>query len=110
MPPGVNQLKHIVVLMMENRSFDHMLGALRAKDPRIDGFPDDWTNPDPDGNQVPVQLKAKYRGQLTPDPEHHFPNVDEQIFNGLAGNPRIPNMQGFVRNYFRQREDLNHAR
>jgi phospholipase C len=30
MPPGLDALKHIVVLMMENRSFDHMLGSLRA--------------------------------------------------------------------------------
>ena len=29
MPPaGLDSLKHIVVLMMENRSFDHMLGGL----------------------------------------------------------------------------------
>ena len=26
MPPGLDNLRHIVVLMMENRSFDHMLG------------------------------------------------------------------------------------
>ena len=30
MATGLDQLKHIVVLMMENRSFDHMLGSLRA--------------------------------------------------------------------------------
>ena len=29
MPPGLDNLKHIVVLMMENRSFDHMLGYLK---------------------------------------------------------------------------------
>ena len=29
MPQGLDNLKHIVVLMMENRSFDHMLGALK---------------------------------------------------------------------------------
>jgi phospholipase C len=28
MPAGLDQLKHVVVLMMENRSFDHMLGSL----------------------------------------------------------------------------------
>ena len=39
MPPiGLDKLKHIVVLMMENRSFDHMLGALKETDPRIDGL------------------------------------------------------------------------
>lgn len=38
MPSGLDALKHIVVLMMENRSFDHMLGSLKAVDPRIDGI------------------------------------------------------------------------
>ena len=37
MPTGLDQLKHIVVLMMENRSFDHMLGSLKAVNPAIDG-------------------------------------------------------------------------
>jgi phospholipase C len=37
MPPGLDALKHIVVLMMENRSFDHMLGSLKAMNPQIDG-------------------------------------------------------------------------
>jgi len=31
MTPGLDRLRHIVVLMMENRSFDHMLGSLRAR-------------------------------------------------------------------------------
>ena len=38
MTAGLQNLKHIVVVMMENRSFDHMLGALKAEDPRIDGL------------------------------------------------------------------------
>jgi phospholipase C len=106
-PPGLDQLEHIVVVMMENRSFDHMLGSLRAVDPRIDGFPDDWTNPDANGQPVPVQLKAKYRGQLNPDPDHHFPGVDRQIFNGDPN--RQANMRGFVGNYFQQLRDAKHA-
>ena len=36
MPPGLDSLKHVVVLMMENRSFDDLLGSLKAVDPRID--------------------------------------------------------------------------
>ena len=32
MATGLDQLKRIVVLMLENRSFDHMLGSLRAVD------------------------------------------------------------------------------
>ena len=38
MPRGLDKLKHIVVLMMENRSFDHMLGSLKSDGPRIDGL------------------------------------------------------------------------
>ena len=70
------------------------------EDPRIDGFPDDWTNPGPDGQPVGVKLKAAYRGQLTPDPEHHFPDVDRQIFNGDTSPNRVAAMTGFVRNYY----------
>src|SRR5690349_21963945 len=36
MATGLDQLKRIVVLMLENRSFDHMLGSLQAVDSRID--------------------------------------------------------------------------
>jgi hypothetical protein len=35
--PGIQNLKHVVVLMMENRSFDHMLGALHSDNPAVDG-------------------------------------------------------------------------
>ena len=37
MSKGLDDLKHIVVLMMENRSFDHMLGGLKKKFPKISG-------------------------------------------------------------------------
>jgi phospholipase C len=37
MSQGLDNLKHIVVLMMENRSFDHMLGGLTQKNAKING-------------------------------------------------------------------------
>ncbi len=49
MSKGLDNLKHIVVLMMENRSFDHMLGSLKAVDPRIDGITDQMFNLDDTG-------------------------------------------------------------
>jgi phospholipase C len=55
MPPGLDSLKHIVVLMMENRSLYHMLGALKAKDSRIDGLTGSENNPDTTGATVKVQ-------------------------------------------------------
>ena len=110
--PGVKNLRHIVVLMMENRSFDHMLGALHAGNSAIDGLSGHETNPDSTGVPVTVSPKAAYQSQLDPDPDHHFPAVDLQLFGGitLAQNPsRKPNMQGFVKSYFNQQHNLNHS-
>jgi phospholipase C len=97
MPAGLDNLKHIVVLMMENRSFDHMLGSLKAVNPQIDGITaaDPYSNPDTNGNAVKPQALAQFQAQLQPDPDHHFPAVDLQIFGGDAN--RVANMQGFVK-------------
>src|SRR5579864_7307336 len=107
MPPGFDNLKHIFVVMMENRSFDHMLGSLKAVNPAIDGLSGNETNPDASaaGNPVPVSPSAIYQSQLQPDPDHHFTAVDLQIFGGASGAGRQPNMQGFVRSYFNQQND-----
>jgi len=84
MPPGLDALKHIVVLMMENRSFDHMLGSL----PGIGGIDDAgaFINPDANNNPVKPQPLAEYQDQLQPDPDHHFPAVDLQLY-GKGSNP-----------------------
>src|SRR3989442_9434935 len=100
MPAGLDNLKHVVVLMMENRSFDHMLGGLKKKSPKINGLNGNESNPDMDGDIVTVAPAADYRGQLANDPDHHFPGVDLQIFGGVPpGAGRVANMQGFVKSY-----------
>ena len=111
MPPGLDQLKHIVVLMMENRSFDHMLGSLKAVNPAIDGITDQdpYANPDAKGNPVKPQAQATYQAQLQPDPDHHFEGVDLQIFGGATGAGRQANMQGFVKSYFNQQQDADRS-
>ncbi len=109
MPPGLDKLKHLVVLMLENRSFDHMLGALKAVDPRIDGLDGTESNPDSNGAPVLVKPLAQYQGQLDPDPDHHFPGVDLQIFNGDTSPGRVPTMQGFVKSYFTQQHDVKQS-
>ena len=109
MPTGLDKLQHIVVLMMENRSFDHMLGSLQVVDNRIDGVTDQLHNPDTTGAEVQPQPLAEFQGQLNPDPDHHFPAVDLQIFGGSTAPDRQPNMQGFVKSYFNQRGDVKHS-
>ena len=109
MSVGLDNLKHIVVLMMENRSFDHMLGALRAKDPRINGLTGNESNPDTTGATIKVQPLADYQDQLNDDPDHHFPGTDLQIFGDQQGAGRNANMQGFIKSYFTQAKDVNRS-
>jgi phospholipase C len=109
MPNGLDQLQHIVVLMMENRSFDHMLGSLTTVNANIDGIKDGLINPDTNGNPVKPVPQAQFQGQLDPDPDHHFPAVDLQIFGGNKAPDRVANMQGFVKSYFNQQGDVGHS-
>ncbi|MBZ5726738.1 MAG: hypothetical protein LAP87_17295 [Acidobacteriia bacterium] len=110
MSAGLDNLKHVVVLMMENRSFDHMLGALHAEDSRINGLTGKETNPDTTNEPAKVLPQAKFQGQLDPDPDHHFPAVHKQLFFGTPGPPAVPSMQGFVQSYFDQQHDVSHSR
>jgi phospholipase C len=110
MSVGLDNLKHIVVLMMENRSFDHMLGALMKQYPKINGLTGNESNPDTNGAIVKVQPNAQFQSQLDPDPDHHFPGVDLQIFGtNQQGAGRVANMQGFVKDYFSQTKDVNRS-
>jgi phospholipase C len=108
--PGIQNLKHVVVLMMENRSFDHMLGALHAAHPNIDGLTGNESNPDTTGAQITVQPLAEYQSQLDPDPNHHFAAVNLQIFNSTQHGPPLPaTMQGFIASYYNQQQNVAHS-
>jgi phospholipase C len=108
--PGIKALQHIVVLMMENRSFDHMLGGLKATHPYIDGLNGSETNPDTTGAQATVQPLAEYQSQLDPDPNHHFAAVNLQIFGDPQKGPPLPaTMSGFVKSYFNQQQNTAHS-
>ena len=101
-------LKHVVVLMIENRSFDHMLGSLRADDPRINGLTGRESNLDTTNEPARVKPLAEFQSQLDPDPNHHFTALHQQIFDG--GPIDKPLMSGFVKSYFGERKDVEHSR
>jgi phospholipase C len=92
------KIEHLVVLMMENRSFDHMFGFMKDASWPIDGLNGNETNPDSQGAPVTVTPDARDAGDLTPDPGHDFLSVNQQIFGNLAGSG-APAMQGFVKAY-----------
>lgn len=111
MPPGLDKLQHIVVLMMENRSFDHMLGYLKQDWPALDGLNGNETNPDTNGVLQSVQPTAAAQSELDPDPDHSWEGVNLQIFgNSLGRDDGSPKMQGFIKSYFSKQSDVGHSR
>ena len=98
-------IKHIVVLMMENRSFDHMLGLMMNEIPDLRGVRiGDWSNVDDKGSVHPLTDGAAYQGQFRVDPPHDFWSVNQQIYlrpGQPATRPPQPDMRGFAATYAR---------
>ena len=106
-------IRHVVVLMLENRSFDCMLGMLYPNSDKFDGLNGTESNTwhKPDGSQQNIQvwndpsLTAKSVCIPDPDPGELFNDIQMQI-HGLAANGTVntgaPTMGGFVDNYMRQ--------
>ena len=68
LPNGSNGIQHVVVLMMENRSFDHFLGWLPGADGRHD-----LEFPSPDGNVYRnYPLAPDFQGCGYSDPDHSW--------------------------------------
>jgi phospholipase C len=90
---------HIVVLMMENRSFDHMLGYLSLPAEEggkgradVDGLKSPEANFNSyEGAKYPIHHldRTQFNGEVE-DPDHGAASVDEQLANGG---------QGFVANF-----------
>ena len=91
---GLDAINHFVVVMLENRSFDHMLGYTKALNPAIAGTePTDFNYVDPITKTDPVQVSRATTSAIGFDPGHEFDQVDDQIHGPEGG--RIP-MGGFI--------------
>ncbi|KAL7114510.1 hypothetical protein ACP275_04G125900 [Erythranthe tilingii] len=96
------KIKTVVVLVLENRSFDHMLGWMKKSvNPSINGVtgnecnPISTTKPTPD-KKICFSADAEY---VDPDPGHSFEAVQKQVF-GSTSSSSIPSMSGFVEQAF----------
>ena len=80
----LDKIDHIVVLMLENRSFDHMLGylSLTGGRPDIDGLQLGMCN-DYEGRTYPVHHLGTTA--LDVDPDHSASATDQQIAGGSMG-------------------------
>ncbi len=66
---GVENIKRVVVLMLENRSFDHMLGDLSG----VDGASTSHVNVDASGTVYAQTRRNNLVLPLNLDPKHEFP-------------------------------------
>ncbi|MDB5691318.1 MAG: Phospholipase [Alphaproteobacteria bacterium] len=98
-------IDHVVVLMLENRSFDSMLGRLYLPGPTFDGLTGDESNPW-NGGQVKVWAgDATTPGLMTipkPGTGESFLDISEQIFGDGAAPGAPATMSGFVSNYMKR--------
>lgn len=103
----MTQPKHMVVLMLENRSFDHLLGWLQQPGYDINGLDGTQFNVDANGAQVFATRDADFSGDYNPDVAHDFPDVSEQIYGTQDVQPgAVPTMGGFVANYGKISENV----
>jgi phospholipase C len=108
---ALQKVKHIVVLMMENRSFDHMLGYLKNDGmPEVNGLNGDEFNLGPDGTKVPLKAfdadahEVQRPGEALQkklDPDHSKAQVAKQL--GTPKNGQTPN-DGFVKSFVETRK------
>jgi phospholipase C len=99
---GLDQVQHIVVLMLENRSFDHLCGFLKRRIPALDGLTGAETIPrDPaTGPGDPVQVSDDALPVIDVDPGHAIGDVSQQMYG--RPEPAFPDggaNNGFVANY-----------
>src|SRR5215475_15772460 len=84
---NLDKVDHVVVVMLENRSFDHMLGylSLTGRRPDIDGLRPGLVN-HYQGSAYPVHHLAGTAVEM--DPDHSSSAIDTQVADG--------SMDGFV--------------
>jgi phospholipase C len=87
---ALDEIEHVVVLMLENRSFDHMLGylSLEAGGPDVDGLQPGMANTYDDQN-YPVFHLTETAFTKAQDPCHAGACVDQQVADengGFAAN------------------------
>ena len=106
---AMDEIRHLVVLMLENQSFDRLLGYLELGDrtQKLEGLTGTETNPvspPTDMTPVPVSRVSAPSAYVTdPGPGHDFEDVNQQLFADRApADTSAPGNAGFVLNYSQQ--------
>ncbi|KVH97140.1 Phosphoesterase [Cynara cardunculus var. scolymus] len=94
-------IKTVVILVQENRSFDHMLGWMKTINSDIDGVTGKESNLLSTADHHSLRLyHTNKAGFIQPDPGHSFEATYEQIFGAewseSASHGLTPTMNGFA--------------
>ncbi|MGD1075044.1 MAG: alkaline phosphatase family protein [Thermodesulfovibrionales bacterium] len=107
-PASFQKIKHVVVLLLENRSFDHLVGFMRTNNPNIVGLAGNEMNyGDPNNSQSPETVGKATSFTMPFDPAHEFMDVQLQLYgpkslptSELSRTPNSPTdpapMNGFL--------------
>src|SRR5437870_8954254 len=79
--PAASGIEHVVVFMMENRSFDHLLGWLPGADGRQAGLT--YTDASGTPHQT-FQLAPDFQGCAYRDPDHSYEGARVEWNNGAC--------------------------
>src|ERR1700738_421653 len=78
-------IKHVVLLLLENRSFDQMLGCFQGVSPNLEGIdPNAPPRANSDGVKQYQQTPTKTE-QMPVDPRHETNHVLNQLKDGNSG-------------------------
>src|SRR5206468_11453508 len=106
---SLDKINRFVVLMLENRSFDHLLGHLKATNPKVAGLVgNEFNRKDPNSSSDPqIVVRRASSFLMAFDPAYEFFDVQLQLFGMMKDTdtslPPIANlptnpapMSGFV--------------
>jgi phospholipase C len=92
-------VEHVVVLCLENRSFDHMLGFLDHPDPSFEGLRHGGPYGNPDAAKATVGPTPEAKRVLPFGPDHSHDAVMGQLARSGPPWNQLPTNQGFVSSY-----------
>lgn len=87
-------IKHVVLLVMENQSFDRIFGDRKVKNPEVEGVDREHPNFNVDNKDNKIYQQETQAVQMPLDPLHEAPDVHQQLSEKNGGF-----VKNFILNY-----------
>src|SRR2546428_10536229 len=84
-PQGRDPIRHVVLLMLENHSFDQMLGCFKELYPHLEGVDPTQPKVNVDNANRHYPQQSSRQTHVDPDPQHDLGNVLRQLESDSSG-------------------------